>query len=1043
MSEPRPQDLEQQILEHRKAVDRDPGSPLFVPLAQAYLAVNNPAEALEVCRSGLAFLPDLPGGRLVLAKVLCRLGRLREAEAELAALVALAPNLDEALDLLAQLRAGQLVTLDIRPAKLPPPPLLQDPDKDDDEEHTRGLMRPAKSAGHPSVEELGLDDLEEEEEPDEFPSEKTIGQGAPIPVGLRQEPSEEAIEGQQTVQGKPLRPSGPFTPPAKHSGDFAAVMEDDDDDGESTRPLIDMKQQTEARLSWQERSKLIQEGQGGLADLFSAGKGKDAKPKEPSRSSILSPEYRKALSSSNPLGSTKDLVTTELRKSGEMKLPAVLSDLQKLEGSGHPSSMAELRRDAEPSPEELKAMPSFRSSASFKSLGVQKSDSKSSLAAAVKSALEMPPPEPPPEPPKRRTQVVAKANKPMFSALEEVKAAIPTSEEAGAMEPSVNAPLQPQQKFPTAPLVQVAKHKPIIEFVDTASPYEDKKPFRPPTNKDSQSPHGQPSAPQKAPSGSLRKNPSQPANALRSSPSGQSPPAPDYFATPPISPTSSPAWQEQLINPSGLTPLGPQEIPMLPPEKKAPKTPWALIGAGVAVFLAILVGIFFVAERQKKRDEVSAILGAVEGLVAEGNAAGLLSAEEILEKAVAIDPNDNQVLSKIALVEGLRLLVLQEERVERLGDALARASANQFSDENILLGHIALTSQSDLKRALSQAQDARVKDANSALLAFAEGFLQSELGKLTEGEVHFKAALSLSPGFSWAQLSLAEYYTLANRPELYRLLEDELRERPGNTRAQALALLRGAGSKGLPNESDLKEQLRRAFRLSLGKREAEWVRLALARYFYLQGEDKESEQYAEAFLRTPAQSPLVAVLAAELFYAKGQHSAAKDNLTRASLLLPESYWAIPLTEALINTRRIAEVEPVLAKVPAGSKSRYLRGRLLLLLKDSARASVELSAALKEEPTLLVAALYGSLATLSNQNTNITTINGLMTQLNSLGIPAEPPRVLPAPYPRALPLLVRSKLLKAQNKPEEAQSLITQAMRSAPKDEQVIQANNEQ
>jgi hypothetical protein len=370
-----------------------------------------------------------------------------------------------------------MITLDIRPLKAPPQPPPREGEERDEEGSTRGLMRPVKAAGHPSVEELEI--FEFEEELDEFPAEKTIGQGAPIPKGLREEPSEEAIEGQETVQGKPLRRSGSVTPPAKSSGDFAAIFEDDNDgdDGDSTRPLIEMKQQKEAQLSWQERSKLIQEGQGGLADLFSAGKGKDpSKSREPSRNNILSPEYRKALDSSNVLGGSKEFVTTALRKYAELKSP-IVPELRTSEEPKPPSSIAELRRSAElkhpeeagvrPSPE-LKAMPSFRNSADFKVVGAQKYDSKPSLAVAAKSALEVPPPNEPPDPPKRRTQLVPKA--PMFSPLEEVQGAIPKSEEAGATEPSVNAPLQPQQKFPTAPLVQVAKHKPIIEYLDPPSP---------------------------------------------------------------------------------------------------------------------------------------------------------------------------------------------------------------------------------------------------------------------------------------------------------------------------------------------------------------------------------------------------------------------------------------------------------------------------------------------------------------------------------------------------------------------------------------------
>lgn len=249
--------VEEQIRRYREQLARDPSSSVFVALAEAHLAVSNPAEALEVCRSGLAFSPDLVAGRMVLSKALCRLGRLREAEAELAALVALAPEEEAAQELLAQLRAGQLVTLDIRrevPAKrsLNAPvavPLEFDLDGLDDK--TRGDLAPLPGA--------------------EFDPDAIDGQT----VGLRAEdrPAPSFEEG-ATLKGASLFESGETSskapePAQKLKDELSVSMEidPDEEDEEATRPALDMMPPTEA-LAWKDRSKLLNEKQGGLADLF-------------------------------------------------------------------------------------------------------------------------------------------------------------------------------------------------------------------------------------------------------------------------------------------------------------------------------------------------------------------------------------------------------------------------------------------------------------------------------------------------------------------------------------------------------------------------------------------------------------------------------------------------------------------------------------------------------------------------------------------------------------------------------------------------------
>ncbi|HEY5950736.1 MAG TPA: tetratricopeptide repeat protein [Kofleriaceae bacterium] len=64
-------------------VRRDPASPAFIDLAEAYLALGRPKDAATVGKAGLDSSPDNLEGRVVLARAYCALHQWKEAQGEL------------------------------------------------------------------------------------------------------------------------------------------------------------------------------------------------------------------------------------------------------------------------------------------------------------------------------------------------------------------------------------------------------------------------------------------------------------------------------------------------------------------------------------------------------------------------------------------------------------------------------------------------------------------------------------------------------------------------------------------------------------------------------------------------------------------------------------------------------------------------------------------------------------------------------------------------------------------------------------------------
>ncbi len=76
-----------EIEELIERVRRDPGSPAFVALANAYLALGRPRDAVAVGNVGLAAAPENWEGRFAVARAYADLHQWKEAQGELLKIV--------------------------------------------------------------------------------------------------------------------------------------------------------------------------------------------------------------------------------------------------------------------------------------------------------------------------------------------------------------------------------------------------------------------------------------------------------------------------------------------------------------------------------------------------------------------------------------------------------------------------------------------------------------------------------------------------------------------------------------------------------------------------------------------------------------------------------------------------------------------------------------------------------------------------------------------------------------------------------------------
>ncbi len=73
----------QEIEELIDLVRRDPGSPAFIDLGEAYLSLGRPRDSVQVCNVGLAASPESLEGRVMLARAYAALHQWKEAQGEL------------------------------------------------------------------------------------------------------------------------------------------------------------------------------------------------------------------------------------------------------------------------------------------------------------------------------------------------------------------------------------------------------------------------------------------------------------------------------------------------------------------------------------------------------------------------------------------------------------------------------------------------------------------------------------------------------------------------------------------------------------------------------------------------------------------------------------------------------------------------------------------------------------------------------------------------------------------------------------------------
>jgi Flp pilus assembly protein TadD len=86
---------------------RDPTSLAFAPLADLYRKAGRTADAVALCRAGLARYPHYTSGRMVLAKALAADNQLAGALAELRAMLELNPNEADTHRLIAEILRRQ------------------------------------------------------------------------------------------------------------------------------------------------------------------------------------------------------------------------------------------------------------------------------------------------------------------------------------------------------------------------------------------------------------------------------------------------------------------------------------------------------------------------------------------------------------------------------------------------------------------------------------------------------------------------------------------------------------------------------------------------------------------------------------------------------------------------------------------------------------------------------------------------------------------------------------------------------------------------
>lgn len=198
------------VQELRRRVQLDPASIAFAQLAEECRRSGAPAEAVEICRAGLAHHPAYLSARVTLGRSLLELGSLDEAARELATVVQAAPTNLPAIRGLAEIHQqrgdmAQALAHYQRALQL----AQYDPDLEDSVERLSQFVAPAPVLAPPSpvkVEELfDFDSLL-----------KQLGETAPLAVPAPASPP--PVIAPSPIQGVNLE--------AQAADDFAAVERD-------------------------------------------------------------------------------------------------------------------------------------------------------------------------------------------------------------------------------------------------------------------------------------------------------------------------------------------------------------------------------------------------------------------------------------------------------------------------------------------------------------------------------------------------------------------------------------------------------------------------------------------------------------------------------------------------------------------------------------------------------------------------------------------------------------------------------------------------
>jgi len=189
----------------------NPNSEAFIPLAEAYLGMGRFVEAMVVCKKGIKAHPDLPTGRLIMARIYCDQAKHQKAMEEVNKLLKLSPENPDAHRLLGiiYLKLGKeedgikslKKTLDLNPS---------------DQEARDSLLKIGVDyvpAAAPAPQTAPPAQVPSSAPPAQVPLDQRPTEHAMPPVAARQRPSQPPASEQPTQQSMPAAAQPYSAPP--------------------------------------------------------------------------------------------------------------------------------------------------------------------------------------------------------------------------------------------------------------------------------------------------------------------------------------------------------------------------------------------------------------------------------------------------------------------------------------------------------------------------------------------------------------------------------------------------------------------------------------------------------------------------------------------------------------------------------------------------------------------------------------------------------------------------------------------------------------